>query len=123
GVVRPSAAASGGLQLRLDRVEQLPDLVSDVRAANPLLRGQYVRAVGHGDARIEEALEGREQLPALRGPLHSEVKDRLFKAFRGGATTRQEPGQVGGRKIAGARGPTVLLELTGLRGREHLVAS
>src|SRR5688572_10899093 len=112
---------SGGLQFRLDRLEQLRHFAPDVVPPYTLLRRQYVRAVGHREPCVEEALEGREQTTALGGPLHADVEHGLLQPLCGGTPTREVPGEVRGRQIAGARGPSALLELLRLRRGQHAV--
>src|SRR6266571_26803 len=116
-----AAAASGRLQLRLHGVELRRDRLPDVCAANSLLRWQHVRAVRDRDARVEQALQGGEETAAFRGPLQPQVEDRRRHALRGRPLAGQVSGQVCRWKVARARGPTALLQLERLRGRDDPV--
>src|SRR5438128_1092560 len=118
---RLSVAASGRLQFRLHGVKLLRDLLADVGASDPVLRGQHLGAVGDRHAGIEQALQRREESAPPGRALPADVEDGLLQAFRGRASTREETGQVGGRQVPGPGGPAVLLEIDRLGGREDLV--
>src|SRR6266571_4225161 len=97
------------------------DVLADVRPADAILRWQDVRAVRHRQARIDEALQRREQATAFRGPLRPQVEDGFRHAFRRCLLPREISREVRGREIPGPRGPTVVLEFHRLRSRKDAV--
>src|SRR5438552_11112985 len=119
---RPSAAASGRLQFLLHGVEELTQLGPDVCSADALLRRQHVWAMRNRHPGIEEALEGGKEPASRRWPLPAEVEDRFLQAMGGRPAARGISGQVGRGQAPCPRGPTMLLELGRLGGREHAVS-
>src|SRR5436190_1826559 len=70
----------------------------------------------------ERSRSGRAARASRRRPLPADVEDRFLQAVRGSPAAREIAGQVGRGQIPRPRGPTMLLELERLRGREHAVS-
>src|SRR2546425_4714169 len=105
----------------LFRSELRRDRLPDVRAADPLLRRQHVRAMRDRHAGVQQTLERGEETAAFRGPLEPQVEDRRRHALRGRPLAGQISGQVRRPEVAGARGPPSLLQLDRLGRRDDPV--
>src|SRR5439155_1338084 len=73
------------------------------------------------DLGLPDGPAGLDRVPATRN-LPADVEDRFLQALRGSPAAREIAGQIGRGQIPGPRGPTMLLELERLGGREHTVS-